>query len=351
MADSPLDELDRLAARSLASREAGLRASRDAELAPRGGETPRRARPIWPWITAAILLAFALGLIGSPWFERQARAHLPEELRSDVTPLPDPRVSSLLDRVTQLELLARNPALPVVPQAPQDSAAIETVGNRLTALESQLAGQAGRIDAFAAEQSRTLSQMEQEDGRLRDLYLMAVTRRMVEAGRPLTPLEPALVARYQASDQASLGALLAWSRTPQTRQTLAARLQALQLAADKPTAAPAGWWDRLKATLGGLVTVREERGAEPMDASARLAAAKEAMAEGDLQLAVTTLQALPQTPALREWVADARQLLAAEAALGDLESKALDTAIAHLPAAVPAVPAASATAAPLASAP
>ena len=321
MADSPLDELDRLAARSLAAREAE--------------KAPRRSRPIWPWIIGAMLLVFALGLIGSPWFERRAREHLPEEFRSDVTAVPDPRVNGLIDRVAQLELLARNPALPVVPQPSPpaaDTAALQSLEARVTALDSQMASQSGRLEALAADQASTLSQVAQGDDRLRDLYITAVTRRMLEAGRPLGPVEPALIARFQASDQPALDALLAWSRAPQTRQTLAARLHSMEIAATQNEDSATGWWEAVKAKLGSLVTVRGERAAQPVDAAARFQTAKDALASGDLLLAVTTLQALPQTAELRQWQSDARLLLDAETALGGLESRALDAAIAHLPA-------------------
>ncbi|PZU45971.1 MAG: hypothetical protein DI568_12085 [Sphingomonas sp.] len=276
-----------------------------------------------------------LGLIGSPWFERQAREHLPEELRSDLTAAPDPRVSNLVDRVAQLELLARNPALPVVPQpslSAPEPAALQSLEARLTALDSQLASQTSRLEALSVDQSNILSQIAQGDNRLRDLYIMAVTRRMLEAGRPLGPVEPVLTARFQASDQAALDALLAWSRAPQTRETLAARLHAMEVVAEMDKTGAVGWWEALKAKLGGLVTVRGERPSQPVvDAATQFEKAKEALAGGDLLLAATTLQTLPQNAELRQWQADARLLLAAETALNNLESHALDAAIAHLP--------------------
>ena len=87
--DSHYDELDRLAARSLAARESA--ATADAR--------QKRARPIWPWIIAGLLLAFVLGLLGSPLFERELRGQLPPQLQSESAAPADPRVAELVARV------------------------------------------------------------------------------------------------------------------------------------------------------------------------------------------------------------------------------------------------------------
>ena len=311
MTNGPFDELDRLAARSLAARE---------EEAKRRG-----ARPIWPWLISAGLLAFALGLIGSPVFERAARSHLPAELRSESVPAPDPRVGGLTERVERLEVLGARPAsLPA--QAP--AADVTAVDSRIATLEMRMGEVLAAMNALAADQQRTSSALAMEDARLRDLFLLGVTRRMLEAGRPLTQLEPALEARYRATDSASLDALLAWSRSPQSRHSLQLRLQTL---ADVQAASPASqnWWDRLKARLGSLVTVRTEGGTKPLDFNAHIRNAREAMAAGDVTLAIAALRPLPQTADTRQWLGDAQLLLEADTALSRLEAAAINEAAAE----------------------
>ena len=322
MVDGPLDELDRLAARSLAAREA---------------ESKRRpGRPVWPWVISAALLAFALGMIGSPWFEREARSHMPVELRSESLPAPDPRVDGLVERIERLESAAPPPALPATSQA--QAPAVDALDDRVAAMESRAGTLAAAVEALAAEQARSSNALALEDSRLKDLFLLALARRMLEAGRPLTSLEPALEARYRQSEPAALDALLAWSRAPQSRHTLKLGLDALngEVAAHKP--AEKGWWDRLKERLGGLVTVRESGGSRPVDHQAQMAKAEDAMAAGDVTLAIAALQPLPQTQGIRQWTADARLLQAADAALSRLEGAAIDEAAARIAQDAPAPP-------------
>lgn len=318
MADSPSDELDRLAARSLAAQQADSKR--------------KSGRSVWPWVISAVLLAFALGLIGSPWFERQTRSHLPPELRSDVLPSPDPRVDGLSERLARLET-AEPPQLPA-PLAQADSAP-PVQDSRIAALESRSAALNSSIEALVAEHARTSSALAMEDNRLRDLFLLALTRRLFEAGRPLTPLEPALVARFRDSDSARLDALFAWSRAPHDRQALAARLAQMEAQAD--TLATQGWWERVKAGFGRLVTVRGEGVAEPVRFETQMAKAQDALRAGDLSLAIAALRPLPQTAAIREWLQDARLLMAAEAALTQLETAAIDNAIVDVARTAPAV--------------
>ena len=322
--DSHYEELDRLAARSLAAREGAAVANGQG----------KGSRQIWPWVISGLLFAFALGLVGSPLFEREVRSTLPATLRAAPAPATDPRVDGLVDRVERLEAREMRPA--AVPQVPGDAAALglrlQAIESRAVAAETNDANMLARLDALAAEVARTRNAAAQTDARTRDLFLLSVARRMVEAGRPLTPIEGAIADRFRTGDSAAVEALAAWSAAPQTRRTLAARLEMVEVAAP---AAPGSWWDRLKARLSGLVTVR---GREPAtaDKGALLAQARAAMASGDLGLAVSALGEGDWPPPVQQWVADARILMAAEEALGRLETNALETGIGALQA--PAAP-------------
>lgn len=313
--DSHYDELDRLAARSLAAREGN--AQPDA----------RSRRSLLPWAIAGLLFVFLLGLIGSPLFERSVRGSLPPALQADRGSETDPRVEGLMERVAKLEAERVRP----VAGSAAPAGDVAGLGTRLQAVESRAmaaetndANLVARLDALAAEVARTSSAVVETDARTRDLFLLSVARRMLEAGRPLTPIEPAIAERFATRDAAAVEALGAWSRAPQTRSTLKSRLVAI---GDLPsTEMTGGWWERLKARLSNLVTVRGER-VETADSAALLTEARTAMAAGDLELAVSALSEGEWPPAVRQWLADARILLAAEEALGRLETAALEAGI------------------------
>jgi hypothetical protein len=68
-----------------------------------------------------------------------------------------------------------------------------------------------RLDALAAEVARTSSAAAETDSRTRDLFLLSVARRMLDAVRPLTPIDGAIEGRFRAKDPAAVDALAAWS--------------------------------------------------------------------------------------------------------------------------------------------
>lgn len=316
------DDLDRLAARSHSVRRA---------TAP-----SRTARSPWPWLFGVVLLALLLGMIASPWFERQVRSHLPTALQPEQTPeqrvARDPRVDALISRVERLEAqpqgvsggLAGAAALdPVAPMA----ARIAALEAQAAAFQATDANIAARLEQLAIDLQRTSGAAEAGDRQVRDLFMVSVARRMVEAGRPLGPVLAALSARLSAQDAAAIDSLSVWSNVPQTRQTLAARLDAMAKRADmRPAKAETpGFFGRLMERLSGLITVRDASGDAPL-VTDLLAAAQDALAGGDVALAAARLETLPPSSTRDQWLGDARALIAAEAALDRLEAMLLDAA-------------------------
>jgi len=243
-------------------------------------------------------------------------------------------VAELAARVDRLEAMAGREG--AAPQMPVDAAALgarlQSVETRAVAAEMNDQNLAARVDALAAEVVRANTAVVETDLRTRDLFLLAVARRMLEAGRPLTPIERALETRFRQSDGAALDTLAAWTAAPQTRRTLKDRLGALR---ELPQAAdPRGWLDRLTSWMGGLVTVGGQAAQPAADTGALLAQAMEAMEAGDTNLAIAGLQqgasrgAWP--PAVRQWVMDARTLVAADDALARLETSALESGVGAL---------------------
>jgi hypothetical protein len=308
------DDLDRLAARSLSARKAKAPA--------------QRTRSVWPWFFVALLVALVLGMIASPWFERELRQQLPEALQADHSVAADPRMEDLAARVARLEARPAG-ALPVLPGAAGDMA---PVTGRIAALEAQAAAfqtsdatVSARLEQLAADLQRTSGVAEAGDRQVRDLFMVSVARRMVESGRPLGPVLSALSARFSGQDAAAVDSLELWSSVPQTRASLSARLETMDetVVTSKQAEGP-GFWDRLMSRISGLVTVREQSG-EPVAADVLLGA-REAMAGGDVALAASRLQRAPPSSVRDQWLSDARALLAAEAALDRLEMTLLDAA-------------------------
>lgn len=298
---------------------------------------PTRRR-IWPWLISGGLAVFLIGLIGSPWFEARVRSQLPAALQAGDAQRTEAELAALSARVARLESQPSG-------QSAAGSAA-QPAEARIAALEAALAARNSGTEALGSSLTALDQQVNQleaavsaGDSQLRALFLLAVTRRMLEAGRPLTPIAPQLEAGFRAGDPAAVDALLAWSREPQTPATLKARLPELSQAAARATAAPeTGWWERLKAKLSGLVTVRSETGTAAPDLAQAVRAAHQAVADGDLQRAVAALESGPRVPAVLQWTHDARLWLDAEAALSRLDGEALDQAVAQLRTDQPAQP-------------
>ncbi len=275
-----------------------------------------------------MLFSFVLGMIGSPWFEANVRRQLPPALQGDTG--VQLRIDALAVRIARLEASPPSPASALESGTAPDPARLAALETQAAALQAIDASTTARVDQLAAALLRASGEAEVADRQVGELFLVAVARRMLESGRSLALLEPALDARFGARDQAAVEALAAWSRVPQTRATLAARLETLDLTASR-TAAAEGWWARLRSKLSGLITVGTSSSPGVIDPGAQ-AGASAALGGGDVALAVSRLQRGPAGPARDQWIADAQSLLAAEAALDRLEFGLVQSAIARAPA-------------------
>lgn len=321
------DDLDAAIARTTHGRSAATPAP-DVE--------PHRRNPL-PWVLAGIATAFAIGMIGSPWFEAQVRSQFPASLQQ-APGAADPRVDALAARVSALEAQAGRPALAAPAPGGADLAgrvaALEAAAATLQGNDRSLVTQLGQV---SQEIDRASDTAMASDRQVRDLFLLAVARRLVELGRPLGRVESLLNERFGAADTPAIEALAAWSRVPQTRASLLGRLDTLDVAMLESDAPDATWWERLKARLSGLVTVHRE-GVEPVGPDlGAVPAARKALEGGDLEVAVARLDRAPEGPARDQWLADARALLAAEAALDRLEGQLLAEAVATMPSLQPPV--------------
>lgn len=310
---------------------------------PRQTEAPERygharapaARParrnIWPWLIIGVLLSFLIGLLASPWLEAEVRAYLPNGVQPPVSEARLAEVQALETRLAQLEARPTPVDTRAGTVSAERIAALEAASGARLQADSNLSAQ---LEGIAAELERVSERALAGDDRIRDLFLLGVMRRMLEAGRPLTPIEEQVAMRFRARDAAAVDALAAWSREPQTRRTLGARLPDLGRVAEAADAEAEGdWWHRLKTRLSSLVTVRTPVGEESPGSRDAVKATAAALRDDDLELGISEMARGPQNAATLLWIRDARLLLAAEVALDRLDAAALSTA---LPAVEPA---------------
>lgn len=287
------------------------------------GGTRRR---IWPFLLLLALVSFTLGLLGNPWFEAKIRGYMPQPPLETAQQSADPRVEALAERLHQLESgqavaegLAADPNL---------AARLEALEVRARTQDQAEASFMAGLQQLGADLDRAKQTIETGDARLRDLFVLSLARRMIDAGRPLDPILPILQARFGEQDAAATDTLAAWSREPQTRSTLAGRLPELDATEAKAAAAQAaGWWDRIKTSFGKMVRVYDPSSPTGLSVADRLGAAEMALRQQDLGLAITRAEEMPQSDAVRQWVHDARLLVDAEGAMDRLDTLALAAAI------------------------
>jgi hypothetical protein len=221
-------------------------------------------------------------------------------------------MAALEARVARLEAAPR-------PATEAEAARIATIETHAAALGANDAALAERVDRIGRAVAAASGTAVEGERQMRDLLLVSIARRQVEAGRPLGPLVDLLRRRFGDRDAAAVEAIARWSAAPTTPVSLAARLD--RLAEPMPAARTEGWWTRTLAAFRGMVAIR--RPGEPVQEQF-LADARGAIAAGDPLLAAARLEAMPPTPERAEWIADARGLAAARAALDRLEMMLLE---------------------------
>lgn len=206
------------------------------------------------------------------------------------------------------------------------AAAAEPVDQRLARLE--------QMDEALARQLSELSRtVELANGsgvsaatavRAHEALLLGVVRRRLDRGMPLGPAEAPLARQFALREPEAVTALLAWARAPVGMSTLRTRLAEIAAGPDFAGAGEVedGWAVQVRRWFGSLVEVRRA----PGESAARSAIpdAREALAERDLARAITLMERAPAGPRITDWLADARRLAAAEAALDRLEMLVLE---------------------------
>ncbi|MGH7031431.1 MAG: COG4223 family protein, partial [Stellaceae bacterium] len=183
-------------------------------------------------------------------------------------------------------------------------------GTRLTALERQVQAQSG-VDRNGAMLLMALLQM----------------REAVEQARPF-PADYDAFKRLAGNDAKLVAAVQPLAKAARdgvaSRIDLSRRLATLSTqvsAPARPAATSSSWWAQALDRMRQLVTIRRIDAAAKTGPEAAVGGAQQALARGDLAAAVSALNGLTGTnaEAARPWLETARERLAAEAALTQLQ--------------------------------
>ncbi len=280
---------------------------------------PAGGRSVLPWAVTAALFAFAAGLIANPWFEAAVRGRLPfaapfaQPASTAATRALEQRLAALEKRAPSAPVVAAERLARAEAKVESSTDQLQRDAQRIDALAGELASLSARLAAQEARDASVVATAQGAANRAEAMLTVLLLRRALADGRPLDALLPAARRLFESSDGDAVNALAALAAKPVTRATLARDLGVLSDTAD----ARPNWWRALMVRLDDAMSGAETQGP--------VAAARAAMARGDVATAVARLRqspALPANPTVRGWLANADRLLAAEAALARLEAAA-----------------------------
>ncbi len=280
---------------------------------PPPAPAPSRGGSLWPWLLMLAFVAFAVGLVISPWFETEVRSRLfgakPDRTAILATESTSQArtIVALQRRVAELERAAG--------EGGSDPERLARAEQRVAELQTQIGALGARVEGAvngAAHDALTAQ----------GVLLAAATRRAVEAGQPLGALEPPLRARYGQSYPGPVEALVAAGAHPITLARLRQDFARLRPALASEPGRSDDWWTSLKSAIGGVVAVRRA-GDVRVDPEQQAGVAAQLLDSGDVAGAAAIVIRLPGSRAAANWLADARRYRAAQAALAQLEAAAL----------------------------
>jgi hypothetical protein len=243
-------------------------------------------------------------------------------LREEIGKLRAALAKESADRASAIAALPRAPAIPGTGVAPAE---IEALRGQVEGLRPRLDQVAGNMDALA----KRVANAPASDALARANARLAATNLIEDAfveGRPLARMLDVLGRIGVEPARLQPFAPFAEAGAPGAR-ALADSLRAIKPAKPAAAAAPAdsGLTDRLWASARSLVEVRRTGEITGTDDAAHLARAEQALARGDIDLAVTLVGRLSAGLAAdyAGWLSRAKQRQAAGTALQGLKNDAL----------------------------
>lgn len=216
------------------------------------------------------------------------------------------------------------PAAPVPsPSASMSQAAAQTTAN-LAATDAALTAAAAKVSALEqrlAELNQQAVAAAGQASQAEALLVAFAARRAIERGQPLGYLEAQLRVRFGNTQQAAVDRVIAAAQKPNTLALLSETFEKLspQLIGG---AASEGTWDWMTRQMGELFVIRHADTPSPT-AESRAVRVREALAGGRIDVAIAEVERMPGKDAATEWLARARDFVAAERALDQLETAAL----------------------------
>jgi len=208
------------------------------------------------------------------------------------------------------------PQLKIVPVA-QQTAAQPAPGATDPAVSDQIAQLQARVQRVESESQ----QAQGSAGRADALLIAVAARRAIDRGVMLGYLEPLLIQRFGRSHSQAVATIVTASRSPVRLSELIAGYQDLQpeLVGPPPNE---GVWTGIKRGFSSLISVRraDKPSSQPQ---ARYQRALGHLTAGEVDAALAETMRLPGAPRGRDWIANARQYVAAHRALDEIESAAL----------------------------
>ena len=312
---------------------------------------PSRGRPVLPWVLAAALLTFALGLIANPWFEHNVRARLPFAAEARTA---DPLAIAALDaKVAALEARAAPAAAAAMPseRLAATEARVDSTGDalardaaRIDQLIRDFAALSARVEANGVRIASLSDATRSAADRAQAVLAVQLVRRALDAGRPLGPLDGALRQAFEARYPAAVQAVSALGAAPVTLASLRRDFEAVRRRSGGAAPGPAGagrtWFEALRDTIDGAFAAAPD--AAGTQAAAPIDLAAQALARGDTAAAANALRRLPNATRgyALGWIAAADRLRAGGEAMLILETATALLPPAAGPAALPAAPAA-----------
>ncbi len=157
--------------------------------------------------------------------------------------------------------------------------------------------------------------------RAESLLLAFAARRALERGQALGWIEAQLRARFGAIQGAAVDRLIAAGAAPVTLSQLSEQFELLapQLAGGSPDE---GTWDWLSRQMSGLFVIRHDDSPSPAP-EVRLVRTRAFLAGGKVDAAIAEVERMPGQTSATDWLAHARDYMATERALDQIEAAAL----------------------------
>ncbi|WP_206066291.1 hypothetical protein [Novosphingobium sp. ERN07] len=249
-------------------------------------------------LVAGCLLAGAAGAAWLGWHNglidvRMGDSGVPQLITSPATP-PSPSAT----------------AAEAVANQAQIDAQISTATARLATLEQRLAEL--NQQALAASGNATHAEA---------LLLAFAARRAVERGQPLGWIEAQLRARFGQTQGAAVDRVIAASATPVTLTQLGEEFELLgaELVGGSKNE---GTWDWFSRQVSDLFVIRHDDSPSPAP-EVRLDRTRAFLAGGKVEAAVAEVEKMPGREVANDWIVRARDYMATQRALDQIEAAAL----------------------------